>query len=60
MVYKFFDKKSTWLAHKSISGGAVKNKNISNTELDKRITEKNYTNQLLENLKIVKSIHHSK
>ena len=28
MVYKFFDKKSTVLADKSASGGAVKNENM--------------------------------
>ena len=33
MVYKFFDKKSTVLADKSASGGAVKNENMWNKEL---------------------------
>ena len=37
MVYKFFDKKT--------SGSGIKNENISNKEL-----QKNYANQLLENL----------
>ena len=33
MVYKFFDKKTDSLVHKSTSGGAVKNEIISNKEL---------------------------
>ena len=33
MVYKFFYKKSTLLADKYISSGAIKNENISNKEL---------------------------
>ena len=33
MIYKFFDKKSTLLADKSASGGAIKNKNILNKDL---------------------------
>ena len=33
MVYNFFDKKSTSLGDKSASGGAIKNKNVSNQEL---------------------------
>ena len=33
MVYKFFDKKSALLEGISASGGAVKNKNMTNQEL---------------------------
>ena len=33
MVYKFFDKKSALLRHKSASGIGIKNENISNKEL---------------------------
>ena len=52
MVYKSFDKKSATLPDKSVSGSCV-----ANNEIKKTYNKlKNYTNQLLENLKEEKFI----
>ena len=66
MVYKFFDKKSASLIDKSVSGSGIVNNNIinnnnnnnnNNNEIKQNLQlAKNYTNQLLENLKKEKFI----
>ena len=63
MVYKFFDKKSASLTDKSVSGSGIVNNDINNNnnnnnnEIKQNLQlAKNYTNQLLENLKKEKFI----